>query len=65
MNVATDSQHQRLNIQQHINNMKLDSFQPQMYTDEDGNKVIIEFRENEDGKKVKVRLLYRKTRDFR
>lgn len=45
--------------------MKLDSFQPQMYTDEDGNKVIIEFRENEDGKKVKVRLLYRKTRDFR
>ncbi|KAG2199057.1 hypothetical protein INT46_007253 [Mucor plumbeus] len=31
-----------------------DSFQPQMYTDEDGNKVIIEFRENEDGKRVKV-----------
>ncbi|KAI8637619.1 eukaryotic translation initiation factor 3 subunit G-domain-containing protein [Parasitella parasitica] len=31
-----------------------DSFQPQMYTDEDGNKVIIEYRDNDDGKKVKV-----------
>ncbi|KAI9276276.1 eukaryotic translation initiation factor 3 subunit G-domain-containing protein [Sporodiniella umbellata] len=31
-----------------------DSFQPQVYTDEDGNKVIIEFRDNDDGKKVKV-----------
>lgn len=32
----------------------LDSYQPQNFTDEDGNKVIIEYRENEDGKKVKV-----------
>ncbi|KAI7893776.1 eukaryotic translation initiation factor 3 subunit G-domain-containing protein [Mucor mucedo] len=31
-----------------------DSYQPQVYTDDDGNKIIIEFRENEDGKKVKV-----------
>ncbi|GAA5808914.1 hypothetical protein MFLAVUS_002313 [Mucor flavus] len=31
-----------------------DSYQPQVYTDDDGNKVIIEYRENEDGKKVKV-----------
>ncbi|OBZ90358.1 Eukaryotic translation initiation factor 3 subunit G [Choanephora cucurbitarum] len=31
-----------------------ESFQPQVYTDEDGNKVIIEYRENDDGKKVKV-----------
>ncbi|KAI8091141.1 eukaryotic translation initiation factor 3 subunit G-domain-containing protein [Gilbertella persicaria] len=31
-----------------------DNFQPQVYTDEDGNKVIIEYRENDDGKKVKV-----------
>ncbi|KAI8992161.1 eukaryotic translation initiation factor 3 subunit G-domain-containing protein [Mycotypha africana] len=31
-----------------------DSFQPQVYTDEDGNKVVIEYRENDDGKKVKV-----------
>ncbi|KAI7907748.1 eukaryotic translation initiation factor 3 subunit G-domain-containing protein [Cokeromyces recurvatus] len=31
-----------------------DSLQPQVYTDEDGNKVIVEFRVNEDGKKVKV-----------
>ena len=31
-----------------------------MYTDEDGNKVIIEFRENEDGKKVKVRYILKK-----
>ncbi|KAG1046799.1 hypothetical protein G6F43_010728 [Rhizopus delemar] len=31
-----------------------DSFQPQIYTDDDGNKVIIEYRDNDDGKKVKV-----------
>ncbi|KAG1177739.1 hypothetical protein G6F70_003152 [Rhizopus microsporus] len=31
-----------------------ESFQPQIYTDDDGNKVIIEYRDNEDGKKVKV-----------
>ncbi|KAI9267357.1 eukaryotic translation initiation factor 3 subunit G-domain-containing protein [Sporodiniella umbellata] len=31
-----------------------DSQLPQVYTDEDGNKVIIEYRENDDGKKVKV-----------
>ncbi|KAI8350369.1 eukaryotic translation initiation factor 3 subunit G-domain-containing protein [Blakeslea trispora] len=30
------------------------NFQSQVYTDEDGNKVIIEYRENDDGKKVKV-----------
>ncbi|KAG0745985.1 hypothetical protein G6F57_008845 [Rhizopus arrhizus] len=31
-----------------------ESFQPQIYTDNDGNKVIIEYRDNEDGKKIKV-----------
>ncbi|CEP16669.1 hypothetical protein [Parasitella parasitica] len=38
-----------------------DAFQPQTYTDEDGNKVIIEFRENENGKKVKVGLWHQAT----
>lgn len=33
----------------------IENFQSQVYTDEDGNKVIIEYRENDDGKKVKVR----------
>ncbi|RCH96601.1 translation initiation factor eIF3 subunit g [Rhizopus stolonifer] len=31
-----------------------DPFRAQVYTDDDGNKVIIEFRDNDDGKKVKV-----------
>ncbi|CAO3704083.1 unnamed protein product [Rhizopus stolonifer] len=31
-----------------------ESYQPQVYTDDDGNKVIVEYRDNEDGKKVKV-----------
>ncbi|KAI8986317.1 eukaryotic translation initiation factor 3 subunit G-domain-containing protein [Pilobolus umbonatus] len=33
---------------------EVDTLQPQVYTDDDGNKVIIEFRDNDDGKKVKV-----------
>ncbi|KAG2220285.1 hypothetical protein INT45_009900 [Circinella minor] len=31
-----------------------DAYQPKVFTDENGIKTIIEFRENEDGKKVKV-----------
>ncbi|KAF7729219.1 translation initiation factor eIF3 subunit g [Apophysomyces ossiformis] len=31
-----------------------DAFQPQVYTDENGIKVIVEYRENDDGKRVKV-----------
>ncbi|KAL0090089.1 eukaryotic translation initiation factor 3 subunit G-domain-containing protein [Phycomyces blakesleeanus] len=31
-----------------------DAFQPKAFTDENGIKTIIEYRENEDGKKVKV-----------
>lgn len=32
-----------------------DAYQPKVFTDENGIKTIVEFRENEDGKKVKVR----------
>lgn len=32
----------------------LDAFQPKVFTDENGIKTIIEYRENEDGRKVKV-----------
>jgi len=31
-----------------------DAFQTQVYTDENGLKVIVEYRDNDDGKKVKV-----------